>query len=98
MSSMIRSFLFTKHFHVTLSETLLYFRYLTYTFLTNLLKLTNHSMTKKDVVTKVKKLQLPKGSYIVYGASPLAIYGLRDVRDIDMFVSVKVYKKVDDKG
>ncbi len=55
-------------------------------------------MTKKEVLAQIKALQLPKDSYIVYGAAPLAIYGIRDVRDIDMFVSPELYKKLEQNG
>ena len=55
-------------------------------------------MTKKDVLAKIKTLHLPKGSYIVYGAAPFAIYGIRDVRDIDMLVSSELYEILEKKG
>src|SRR5260221_12544360 len=55
-------------------------------------------MTKKDVIAKVKELNLSKGSYVVYGAAPFAIYGIRDVRDIDMLVSPELYKMLAGKG
>lgn len=55
-------------------------------------------MTKKEVVDKVKSLKLPRGSYVVYGAAPLAIYGIRDVRDVDMYISHELYQYLKNLG
>lgn len=55
-------------------------------------------MTKKDIITKVKALKLPKDSYIVFGSCPLAIAGIREVNDIDLLVSPEVYKKLRSEG
>lgn len=55
-------------------------------------------MTKKDIITKVKALKLPKDSYIVFGSCPLAILGIREVNDIDLLVSPGIYKKLKTDG
>ncbi len=55
-------------------------------------------MTKEEVLAKIKELDLPKGQYIIYGATPFAIYGIREARDIDMFVTPKLYKELEAKG
>lgn len=55
-------------------------------------------MKKDDVLAKVKTLNLPQGEYVVYGAAPFAIYGIREVRDIDMLVSDKLYAELKEKG
>ena len=55
-------------------------------------------MTKEEVIKKVKEQNFPKGEFIVFGAAPFVIYGIRDVRDIDMLVSVELYKKLNAKG
>lgn len=55
-------------------------------------------MKKEELITKVKSLHLPKGQYIVYGAAPLAVYGIREARDIDMYVSPELYKDLEAKG
>lgn len=47
-------------------------------------------MTKKEVIEKIKLLNLPKGEYIIYGAAPFAIYGIREVNDIDMLVTPRI--------
>ena len=55
-------------------------------------------MTKEEIISKVKKLNLPKGSYIVFGSCPLAIVGIREANDIDLLVSQKLYEKLRDLG
>lgn len=55
-------------------------------------------MTKQDVIDKMKSLNLPKGQYVVYGSAPFAIYGIRDVNDIDMYVSKEVFEDLKKKG
>lgn len=64
--------------------------------LTNMLS--TKSMTKDDVINKVKSLKLPKNSYIVFGSGPLAALGIREVNDIDLFVSEEAYKELKKKG
>ena len=51
-----------------------------------------------EVVSKVKSLNLPKGSYIVYGSGPLAAVGIREANDIDMLVSSHLYKQLKESG
>lgn len=55
-------------------------------------------MTKKDVVSKVKSLMLPQGEYIVYGAAPFAVYGIREANDIDLLVSQKLFEQLKSQG
>jgi len=55
-------------------------------------------MTKQEVINKMKSLNLPKGSYVVYGSAPFVIYGIRDVNDIDMYVSKEVFEDLKKKG
>lgn len=55
-------------------------------------------MTKDDIVSKVKSLNLPKGSYVVYGAAPLAAVGLRETNDIDLLVSGEIFKQLKERG
>ncbi|HWY79319.1 MAG TPA: hypothetical protein VNW29_03085 [Candidatus Sulfotelmatobacter sp.] len=55
-------------------------------------------MTKAEVIAKIKGLNLPKGQYIIYGATPLAVYEIREARDIDMFVMSELYKALEAKG
>ncbi len=43
---------------------------------------------------ELKKLNLPKGKYAIFGSGPLAIRGLRDVRDLDVIVKDDAYEKL----
>ena len=55
-------------------------------------------MTKEEIITKVKTLNLPKNSYIVFGSAPLTVLGIREANDIDLLVSKEVFKKLKDAG
>ncbi len=55
-------------------------------------------MTKKEVISKVKSLNLPKNSYVGFGSGPLAAAGIRDANDIDLLVSKEIYEKFKKSG
>lgn len=55
-------------------------------------------MQKEEIITKVKTLNLPKNSYVVFGSCPLAIAGLREAKDIDLLVSEEIFKKLRKDG
>ena len=55
-------------------------------------------MTKEDIISKVKALNLPKNSYIAFGSCPLAALGIREAKDIDMLVSRDVYTQLSEAG
>lgn len=55
-------------------------------------------MIKEEIITKVKTLNLPKGSFVVFGAAPLAVLGIREANDIDLLVSSETYKKLKNSG
>ena len=55
-------------------------------------------MTKEEIIAKVKLLNLPKDSYVVYGSCPLAVAGIREAKDIDMIVSEEVFEELKGKG
>lgn len=44
-------------------------------------------MTKQEIIDKVKSLNLPTGEYVVFGAAPMAVAGLREANDIDFLVT-----------
>lgn len=44
-------------------------------------------MTGQEIIAKMKELNLPEGSYIVFGATPLAVAGIRESQDIDLLVT-----------
>lgn len=55
-------------------------------------------MTKEDIISKVKALNLPKNSYIVFGSCPMAAAGIREANDINLLVSTEVYKSLENNG
>ena len=48
-------------------------------------------MTKDEIISKVKALNLPENSYVVFGSCPMAVLGLREAKDIDLVVSPQVF-------
>ena len=46
-----------------------------------------------DITARVKELNLPKGSYAVFGSGPLAVRKLREARDIDIVITPELFKK-----
>jgi len=55
-------------------------------------------MTKEEIISRVKILDLPKNSYVVFGSGLMAVLGIREAKDIDLFVSQKIYKNLENKG
>lgn len=55
-------------------------------------------MTKEEIIDKVKTLNLPKDSYVVFGSCPLAVAGIREANDIDLLVSENVFAKLRKTG
>ena len=55
-------------------------------------------MTKQEIIHKVKALELPKGSYIVFGSCPLAAVGIREAQDIDLLVTPELFAKLQKAG
>ncbi|HLA23696.1 MAG TPA: hypothetical protein VJZ93_04140 [Candidatus Nanoarchaeia archaeon] len=55
-------------------------------------------MKKEEIINRVKALHFPKNSYVVFGAAPLTILGLRDTDDIDLLVSKELLEKLKEKG
>lgn len=47
-------------------------------------------MTKEQIISKIKTLDLPDDSYVVFGSCPMAVFGLREANDIDLYVSSQV--------
>ncbi len=60
-------------------------------------QLTN-TMWKEEIIAHVKRLNLPKGSYVVFGSCPLAVAGIREAQDIDLLVSKKVTAQLKEAG
>lgn len=55
-------------------------------------------MDREQIIAKVKTLNLPAGSYVVFGSCPLAAAGIRKAQDIDMLVSPQVFEELKQRG
>jgi hypothetical protein len=55
-------------------------------------------MTGKEIIAKVKDLNLPEGSYVVFGSCPLALAGIRESNDIDLLVNSAVSNRLKSAG
>src|SRR3990167_4573208 len=55
-------------------------------------------MTKEEIIAKVRSLNLPKGSYVVFGSCPMAFAGIREANDIDLLVSPEVFEELKQAG
>lgn len=55
-------------------------------------------MTKDEIIQQTKRLDLPRGSFIVFGSCPLAAVGLREANDIDMLVSPEQFTAFEKAG
>lgn len=48
----------------------------------------------KKLLQRLKKLNLPKNKFAVFGSGPLGIRGLREVNDLDLIVTRDLWKKL----
>ncbi len=55
-------------------------------------------MVKDEIVARVKSLGLPLNSYVVFGSCPMAAAGIREAKDIDLYVTDDVLKDLSKKG
>lgn len=55
-------------------------------------------MNGQEIVGKVRELNLPIGSYAVFGSCPLAAAGLREANDIDLLVSGETLEQLRKAG
>ncbi|MCW2763658.1 MAG: hypothetical protein JWR85_3859 [Marmoricola sp.] len=55
-------------------------------------------MTAQDIARKVNELQLPAGSYIVFGGCPMAVAGIREAHDIDLLISKVAWQQLRESG
>jgi len=46
------------------------------------------------LLSELKKLNLPKGKYAIFGSGPLAIRGLRDTNDLDVLVKSDIFEEL----
>lgn len=50
------------------------------------------------IVDRVKDLGLPADEFIVFGSGPLEAFGIRETRDVDLFISKALYKQLQASG
>lgn len=55
-------------------------------------------MTQEEIIAKVKSLDLPEGSYVVFGSAPLTFAGIREANDIDLLVSKALFEQLKKNG
>lgn len=55
-------------------------------------------MNKQEIIQEITSLNLPQGSYVVYGSAPLAICGLREASDIDLLISEELFETLQHQG
>ncbi len=55
-------------------------------------------MKRQEIIDRIKALDLPEASYVVFGGAPLAIAGLREAGDIDLLVSKEVFDHLQKQG
>ncbi len=55
-------------------------------------------MKKAEVISKMKALNFPQNSYVVFGSGPMAALGIREVRDIDLYVSPALFQELKKMG
>lgn len=51
-------------------------------------------MYGKNIIAKIKELNLSKGKFIVVGGSSLAVRGIRETKDIDIVVTQDLFDKL----
>lgn len=49
---------------------------------------------KTKIFKDIKKLKFPLGEYMVVGSGIMAVYGIRDYKDIDILVSKKLFNRL----
>lgn len=57
----------------------------------------NNPNSRRTTIEMVKRLDVPKNSYVVIGGGVMETLGLREAHDVDMVVSESLYKKYRDK-
>ncbi len=50
-------------------------------------------MNRAEILASIKALDLPKDSYLAFGSVPLAMAGIREAGDIDMFVTAELLEQ-----
>ncbi len=51
-----------------------------------------------EIFERIKKFNLPKGHYAVFGSALLDVWGLRTANDLDIIVTPELYQKLKEDG
>ncbi len=51
-----------------------------------------------NLFEEVKRLDLPPGEYVVIGSGILGALGIRDIADVDLLVSPRVFEQLRERG
>ncbi len=54
-------------------------------------------MKLQKLLSELKRLNLPKGQYAIFGSGPIAVRGLREVSDLDIIVKPNLFNKLKKK-
>lgn len=54
-------------------------------------------MSNTELFKQVKLLNLPIGEYAIFGSGPMGIRNLREMHDVDLIISEKIYEEYKDK-
>ena len=51
-----------------------------------------------DIYREIEQLDLPAGEYVVLGSGVLAALGIRDIADVDLLVSPRLFNQLRERG
>ena len=51
-----------------------------------------------DILKEIKKLKFPLDSYVVVGSGPMAAHGLKEIHDIDIVITPKLFEQCKQTG
>lgn len=51
----------------------------------------------EKLLRELRKLSLPKDKFAVFGSGPLAVRGMREIRDLDVIVASDLWEKLSEK-
>lgn len=54
--------------------------------------------SKTTIFARIKKFNLPKGQYAVFGSALLDVWGLRQANDLDIIVTPELYEQLKKEG
>lgn len=52
----------------------------------------------EELLRKLKEMDLPQGKFAIFGSGPMCIRGLREPGDLDIIVTIDIYKDLKDRS